>query len=380
MIYMDNAATSFPKPDKVYDEVLRCMKEYCANPGRSGHVLSVASGKAIFEAREKISSFLNIKNPLRLCFTKNATESLNMAIKGILLPGDHVIATSMEHNSVIRPLKTLEKDSDIEITIVRGNSSGEIDPDDIKRQIQDNTSLIICTLSSNVNGMIMPVKEIGSIARQNGIPFLVDASQGIGSVEVDTDEMNIDLLAFSGHKGLMGPQGTGGLYIREGIDIRPLIQGGTGSDSQNVYQPEYLPDMFESGTLNTPGIIGLKAGVDFITFLGRNEIRTYKHMLIERLDDGLREIGGITFYHFREMSKNSGIIAINLENRSSTEVSSILNNKYGIAVRSGLHCSPIAHETMGTLESGIIRLSPGCFTTLEEVDLVINAFRSLKYS
>jgi len=380
MIYMDNAATSFPKPDRVYQEIYDCMRGYCANPGRSGHYLSIKAGKAVMEARELASNFFNIRNPLQLTFTKNATEAINLGIKGILFPGDHVITTCMEHNSVIRPLKTLERDADIEVSIVRGSDFGEIDPEDIKRQIQDNTKLIICTISSNVNGIIMPIKEIGKIARDKGITFLVDASQGAGTIEIDVEDMNIDMLAFPGHKGLLGPQGTGGLYIKEDVKIRPLIHGGTGSDSQNIYQPEYMPDLLESGTINTPGIVGLRAAIGFIDFMGLQNLRIYKHFLLERLDEGIRDIGGIRIFHDIDISKNSGIIAFNFEGRDSVEISSILDKKYYIATRPGLHCAPLAHETLGTISTGIVRLSPGCFNTLEEVDYVLNALKEVKQS
>lgn len=377
MIYLDNAATSYPKPNAVYNEITRCMREYCANPGRGGHRMSLSSGRAVLEAREEICNFFNIGSIMQLCFTKNATEALNIAIKGCLKPGDHVITTSMEHNSVIRPLKTLERDIGIEITIVAGNEFGEIDVQNVKGSIKNNTKLIACTLSSNVNGVIIPVKEIGRIAREKGIAFLVDASQGAGTIKIDINDMNIDMLAFPGHKGLLGPQGTGGLYVREGLKINSLIQGGTGSNSENLYQPEVMPDYLESGTLNTSGIVGLGCGIKFINSFGLENLAIYKHMLIKRLHEGLEEINEIKIYSIDDIRKNSGIVAINFEGVDSTEISYELDKCFKIAARAGLHCAPLAHRTLGTSCIGIVRLSVGCFNTIDEIDFTLEALRKI---
>lgn len=380
MIYLDNAATSYPKPDKVYQEMLRCMKEYCANPGRGGHELSIRSGRAVMEAREAIANFFNIKDPMRLIFTKNATEALNIAIKGVLKKGDHVITTSMEHNSVIRPLKTLERDLGIELTIVQGNEFGEINTKDFTRSIKRNTRLIVCTLSSNVNGIIMPIKDIGHIAKKNNVIFLVDASQGAGTLEVDVEYNNINMLAFPGHKSLLGPQGTGGLYVAEGIEIKALLQGGTGSSSEKLFQPEILPDALESGTLNTPGIVGLGQGIGFINSFGLVNIKNYKSLLIKQIYDGLSHINGVIMYSKKECSNNSGIIAFNFREIESTEVSYVLDKAYGIASRAGLHCAPMAHQTIGTIKSGVVRISVGCFNTKGEIDAMLKALREISDS
>lgn len=380
MIYLDNAATSYPKPDNVYVEMARCMKEYCANPGRGGHYMSIASINAVSKARENVSRFFNISDPMQLCFTKNATEALNIAIRGSLKAGDHVVTTSMEHNSVIRPLKTLEKNEGVEIAIVRANSFGEIDPEDIRRSIKRNTKLIVCTISSNVNGAIMPVKEIGRTARNYGIAFLVDGAQGAGSVKIDVEDMCIDMLAFPGHKGLLGPQGTGGLYIRSDLKINPLMQGGTGSNSENLYQPEIMPDLLESGTLNTPGIVGLNAGIEFINAFGLNNLILYKNMLLERLIQGIEEIKGIKMYNSHSASFNSGIVAVNVKDADSTEISYALDRNYKIATRAGLHCAPLAHETLGTMKRGIVRFSIGCFNSVDEIDIALNALREISAS
>ncbi|MCX7923445.1 MAG: aminotransferase class V-fold PLP-dependent enzyme [Clostridia bacterium] len=377
MIYLDNAATSYPKPEKVYSEINRCMREYCANPGRGGHSMSIASGSAVLEVREIIGAFFNFANPMQLCFTKNATEALNVAIKGLLESGDHVITTSMEHNSVLRPLKTLERDSGIELTILHGNDYGEIAPEDVKKSIKKNTKLIACTLSSNVNGIVMPVKELGKLARESGIIFLVDASQGAGSIKIDVNEMNIDVLAFPGHKGLLGPQGIGGLYVGDDVKLKPIMQGGTGSSSENLYQPEVMPDILESGTLNTPGIVGLGCGIGFINSFGIDSLKVYKYELIKRLHEGLSEMKQIKLYSKNDIKNNSGIVALNVDGVDSTEVSYVLDKAYGIATRAGLHCAPLAHERLGTLKTGIVRLSVGCFNTLEEIDLTIKAFNEI---
>ncbi|HOQ01676.1 MAG TPA: aminotransferase class V-fold PLP-dependent enzyme [Acetivibrio clariflavus] len=376
MIYLDNAATSYPKPENVYQEMMRCMKEYCANPGRGGHELSLRSGRAVMEAREIIAEFFNIQNPMRLIFTKNATEALNIGFR-VLNEGDHVITTSMEHNSVIRPLKTLERDMGIELTIVQGNEFGEVNPKDFEKNIKSNTRMIVCTLSSNVNGIIMPIKEIGDIAKKYNIIFFVDASQGAGTLELDVEFNNIDMMAFPGHKSLLGPQGTGGLYVAEGIEIRPIIQGGTGSSSENLFQPEILPDALESGTLNTPGIVGLGQGISFIKSFGLENIRKHKSLLIEKIYDGLSNINGVIIYSKKEPRNNSGIIAFNFEGVESTEVSYVLDKVYGIATRAGLHCAPLAHQTLGTLKSGAVRISVGCFNKKDEIEILLKALKEI---
>jgi cysteine desulfurase/selenocysteine lyase len=373
MVYLDNAATSYPKPECVYLDMERCLREYCANPGRGGHAMSIEAGKAVTEARDVICRFFNIKNPMQLAFTKNATEALNIAIKGILKPSCHVITTSMEHNSVMRPLKTLERDIGIELEQVEGNEFGEIEPDSIKKLLKSNTSLIVCSLSSNVNGIIMPVKETGRLAREAGVPFLLDASQGAGSISVDVEDQNIDLLAFPGHKGLLGPQGTGGLYVREDIRLKPIMEGGTGSNSEYAFQPEIMPDLLESGTLNTPGIVGLCSGIRYIENRGVKEIRQYKHSLVKRLIEGIRDIKSLKLYSLEDCSRNSGILAMNLGNLDSTEFCYILDKEYGIEARAGLHCAPSAHRRLGTMKRGIVRLSVGCFNNMEEIDYTIES-------
>jgi cysteine desulfurase family protein len=377
VIYLDNAATTFPKPPKVTEEISRCLMEYCANPGRGGHEMSITSGRAVMEARETIANFFNIQDLLQLCFTKNATEGLNIAIQGILETGDHVITTCMEHNSVFRPLKSMEKERQVEITVIRGNEFGELDTAEILKSIRKNTKMIVCTLSSNVNGIVNPIQEIGKIARDHGILFLLDGSQGAGSIPIDVPAMNIDMLAFPGHKGLLGPQGTGGLYVREGLKISSILYGGTGSHSENPYQPEDMPDLMESGTLNTPGIVGLRWGIEYINSVGIQNIHGHKYKLVKRLHEGLAELPGIRFYSKNSPDNNSGIVALNFEGIASTELSYCLDKTYQIETRAGLHCAPLAHEALGTIKSGVARFSVGCFNTEEEIDFTIKALTEI---
>ncbi len=377
MIYLDNAATSFPKPEKVYREILRCMREYCANPGRGSHRMSIESSRVVIQARESVASLFNISDPLQVCFTKNATEALNIAIKGVLKPGDHVITTCMEHNAVVRPLKTLERDAGIEISIVQGNEFGEINPENIKRAIRKNTRMVISTFSSNVNGIVMPIEEMGRIAGDHGIIFLVDASQGAGTFPIDVEKMHIDMLAAPGHKGLLGPQGTGFLYVARNVKPNPIMEGGTGSYSEYLYQPDIMPDLLESGTLNTPGITGLNSGIEFIESLGLENLKTYKGILTHYMHEELGKIKGIKLYSKDSAENNSGIVALNIENADCTEVSYILDKEYGIATRAGLHCAPLAHETLGTIRTGAVRLSVGCFNTADEVEYTVKALAEI---
>lgn len=379
MIYLDNAATSFPKPECVCQEMDRCMREYCANPGRGGHPLSIKAGMAVTTARGVICGLFGISDPMRLVFTKNATEALNIAIRGIAFPGCHIITTGMEHNSVMRPLRTLERDIGIEVSVLKGNKLGEVEPDDIKMAIRRNTVLIVCTLSSNVNGIIMPVGEIGRIASEAGIAFLLDASQGAGSMQVNVKKQQIGMLAAPGHKGLLGPQGTGFLYVGEGIRLKPLMEGGTGSNSEYKYQPEFMPDLLESGTLNTPGIVGLGTGVRYAAEIGVEQIGAYKHKLVEMLIDGLLVIPGVSLYSVADSKRNSGITAINLGSMDSTELSYILDSEYGICTRAGIHCAPGAHEILGTGKRGAVRISVGCFNTEADILHTLEAVERISW-
>jgi len=367
MVYLDNAATSFPKPEEVYEKVYTFMRESCANPGRSSHRMARESASQIMKTRESIASLFNISNPLRIGFTPNATYALNMAIKGVLRKGDHVVTTALEHNSVLRPLYEMKKEGIISYTIVQPeNIYGDIDLYAIAGAIRYNTRLIIVTASSNVTGNILPYDRIGHIAKQHGIYYLLDASQGAGILPINVEKMNIDLLAFPGHKGLLGPQGTGGLYVREGIELKSIIQGGTGSKSFETVHPEFMPDLIESGTLNTPGIAGLGEGVNFILKTGIRTIHEKKQLLVKKLYEMLEGCRKIKFYSRPE--KNSGILALLVDGMDSSETANILDSKYQIAVRPGFHCAPLMHKFLKTENTGLVRISPGIFNTFEEIN------------
>ncbi|NLV77384.1 MAG: aminotransferase class V-fold PLP-dependent enzyme [Tissierellia bacterium] len=376
MIYFDNAATSFPKPNIVYDSILKAMKEYGANPGRSGHKLALKLGREIFKTRELISKLFNIDNPMNIVFTFNCTESLNIGIKGILKKGDHVITTSMEHNSVLRPLMDLKKEG-VEVTIVKGDSKGRINPEDIEKSIKKNTKLIITTHVSNLTGTIMPIERIGKIAKENGVYYLVDAAQSAGIYDIDVKKMNIDILAFPGHKSLLGPQGTGGLYIREDLDVKELKQGGTGSISHLLEQPEVRPDKYESGTPNGPGIVGLGAGIKYILQEGVENIRKYEEELTKHFIEEALKIDGVKVYGPLNINEQGAVVPINIGYEDSSEVSFILDEYYNICVRPGLHCAPLAHKTIGTFEQGVVRFSFGFYNTHDEIEKGIKAIREI---
>jgi cysteine desulfurase family protein len=376
MVYFDNAATSYPKPEVVYDSIMTAMREYGANPGRSGHKMALKAGRGIFETRELICKLFNINNPMNVIFTFNATEALNIGIKGVLREGDHVITTSMEHNSVLRPIKYLERFG-VESTIVKADSKGRINPKDIEKSIKNNTKLIVCTHISNLTGTIMPIEEIGSISKENGIIFMVDASQSAGVYDIDVEKMNIDLLAFPGHKGLLGPQGTGALCIKDGLELQSYMQGGTGSSSHSLDHPEILPDKFESGTTNGPGIIGLGAGIKYILDKGMHNIREHEESLAMHFIEEAKKIDGVTLYGPLDVKQQAAVVALNIKDADSSEVSYILDQEYDIAVRPGLHCAPLAHETINTLEQGAVRFSFGLFNTHEEVDYCIKALKDI---
>ncbi|MGM0396131.1 MAG: aminotransferase class V-fold PLP-dependent enzyme [Bacillota bacterium] len=376
MYYLDNAATTFPKPQEVYEEIYKAMTEYGANPGRSGHDLALRASRGIYETRESLSKLFSIKNPMNLIFTFNCTESLNIGIKGYLKPGDHVITTSMEHNSVLRPIKHLESIG-VENTIVWAKEDGQVDPEKIRRVIKRNTKLIVTTHVSNLTGTIMPVKEIGEIAKEHGIAYLLDAAQSAGLYDIDVDDLGVHMLAFPGHKGLLGPQGTGGLYIREGLNVSEFMQGGTGSASHSLYQPEVMPDRFESGTPNAPGIIGLGKGVEYIRSRGINDIRKHEEELTAYFLYELSGIDGIKLYGPSDTSIQGAVVALNIRDLDSSEVSFVLNEEFGIYVRPGLHCAPLAHETIGTLKQGAVRFSMGPFNTQKDMEYTVKALRRI---
>lgn len=377
MIYLDNAATTFPKPRQVYEAVLDCMENYGANPGRAGHKLAMRAGREIYECRENIAKLLNVSNPMSIVFTHNATDSLNLAIKGVVKSGDHIITTSIEHNSAIRPIKALEKNG-VENTIVKCDRYGHLDPNDIKKAIKPNTKLIVTTHASNVCGTIVDIESVGNIAKENNILYLVDASQTLGVYDIDIQKINVDMIAAPGHKCLLGPQGTGMLYIRDGLEVNILKEGGTGSNSEDLFQPNMMPDRYESGTHNTPGIAGLNAGVKFILETGIDKIRKHEEELCEYMLTKLTEVPNIKIYGPLDSKKRAAVISINIGDIDSGEITFILDDMYEIATRSGIHCSPLAHKTLGTLRQGTVRFSLGYFNTKDDIDKAVEALKEIE--
>ena len=377
-IYFDNAATSWPKPEETYAAMDRFGRLIGGSPGRSGHRLSIESGRVIMNTREALAQLFGIDDPFQLVFTKNATEALNLAITGLLAPGDHVITSSMEHNSVMRPLRALESKG-VELSVLRCSPRGELDPADLPPAIRTNTKVVVITHASNVTGSIMPIREVANIVREHGLILCVDAAQTAGVLPIDVADMNVDLVAFSGHKSLFGPQGTGGLYIRKGIEenIKPLIVGGTGSRSEYESQPEFMPDRYESGTLNTVGIAGLGAGVEYILGRGIDVIRAGEITLTQHFLDGLKSIGGVHIYGPSDASRQISVVSFNIDGMTPSEASFDFDEQFDIMSRPGLHCAPSAHRTIGTFPGGTVRFSFGCFNTEEEIRCALDALRKL---
>ncbi len=376
MIYFDNAATSYPKPEEVYQAVNKCMRDAGANPGRSGHKLSMEAGRIILEARELLAELFHARKSENIIFGLNATDALNTAIKGIIKPGEHIITTSMEHNSVLRPLKQLEQYG-VETTIVQCSATGELDLKALEQAIKSNTKMIVTTHASNVTGTILPIQGIGELARKQNLVYIVDTAQTAGIYELDVNELNVDILVFTGHKGLMGPQGVGGFYVKNSSILRQMREGGTGSMSESLLQPDLLPDKYESGTPNTPGIAGLAAGLSFIKKVGIEEIRYHEEQLTAYFLEQVSAIDEILVYGPKNIKKQGAVVSLNINDRTSSEVSFMLDQRYDIATRPGLHCAPLAHRTIGTNEMGAVRFSFGYFNKREEVDKAIKALKSI---
>lgn len=373
-IYFDNAATTIHKPDSVIDAVVEAMTTL-GNSGRSAGEESLNASRKIYEAREKVAKFFNTGNPRNVVFTSNATESLNIAINGILNCGDHVITTDLEHNSVLRPLYALESEG-VELSFLRSDSKGNINYDDIESLIKSNTKAIITTHASNLTGNVLDIKRIGKIAHDHNLIYIVDASQTAGVFPIDMEDMNIDVLIFTGHKSLMAPQGTGGLCVREGIDIRPLKTGGTGVQSYLKTQPVEMPTRLEAGTLNSHGICGLLAAISYINSIGIENIYNKEQVLMNRFLDGIKNIDGITIYGDFS-GKHAPIVSLNYKDIPSGELSDALSEEYEISTRPGAHCAPRMHEALGTVEQGVVRFSFGYHNTVEEVDLAVKALKEL---
>ncbi|QGG46998.1 aminotransferase class V-fold PLP-dependent enzyme [Heliorestis convoluta] len=376
MIYLDNAATTWPKPEIVWQEVLRAGKEYGANPGRASHQMAIDASRSIYKARVALSQLFNAPDPLRIIFTLNATEALNLAIFGTLKSGDHVITSSLEHNAVARPLKILQ-DRGVEVTYLQGDDYGYMDEDELKKALRPNSKAFVFSHASNVTGTLQDAARLTKKAKEYGLTVIIDAAQTAGVHDINIKDWGIDLLAFPGHKGLFGPQGTGGLWIGEGLHIPPLYYGGTGSQSESEYQPTHLPDRFESGTQNTPGLAGLAAGVEFIKEIGREKIEEQEEKLTIKLLDGLSNMKKVTLYGPPVHLPRAAVVSMNIEGVEAAEFGFLLDKVHQIAVRTGLHCAPLAHKRIGTIESGTIRFSPGYFTRDEEIEQVLSAVEKL---
>lgn len=399
IIYMDNAATSFPKPPEVTEAMVYFMEEVGANPGRSGHDLAIEAARIVSEARERLATLFNISDSSRIVFSANATESLNTVFHGYLRTGDHVIATSMEHNSVMRPLRYLVDTGIITLSVAPCDNVGRLQIESLPGLIQENTTLMVLNHASNVCGTIQDVRAVKK--NIGNIPVLLDAAQTAGGYPIDVEELDIDFLAFTGHKSLLGPQGTGGLYIREGLEVRPLKRGGTGSISEKEEQPDFFPDAFESGTLNTVGIAGLGAGVGFVLERGVETIREHEMKLLSAFVDGLSDVLGISCYGPLDTEQQTPIVSITFDSALPPELhhtfggcggvalpatfesvlpgeaGKTLKEKFSILVRTGLHCAPIAHKTLGSFPDGTVRFSIGYFNTLEHVACAVQAVKEI---
>lgn len=376
MIYLDNAATSFPKPETVYTAMDAFARTSLANPGRAGHKMALASEHALDDARHRLNRFLNGKAPERFSFALNCTDALNMAFKGVLEPGDHVVTTDLEHNSVSRPLVTMAEAGFIELTRIRSDGGGTVDPDAIAKAITPKTKMVAATHASNVLGTVQPVAEIGRICKERGVLFLVDAAQTIGVVPIDVQAMNIDLLAFPGHKCLFGPTGTGALYVAPGVSIRPWREGGTGGDSSTPTQPKEFPYWLEGGTPNVLGIVGMIAGLDFVEKESPEKLRKHEVELCDRLFH-LLEGAPFTFVGHRDPARRVGTISFFSEMLPAPEIGGILDTAFDIAIRPGLHCAPYIHRAVGSFPDGLVRVSPGPFSTAADIDKLANALKEI---
>ena len=379
MIYLDNAATSWPKPPEVLRAMTDVLERAGGNPGRSGHQLSIEAARIMYQAREDIAEFFHASDPLRGIFTSNATHAINIVLKGFLKPGDRVVTSSIEHNAVMRPLRSLEKQG-INVHVIPGAFDGSLDVKEVAKALSSGARLVVINHASNVVGTILPVAEIASIVHQVGALLLVDAAQTAGVIPIDIQAMGIDLLAFTGHKSLLGPPGIGGLVISENVDvsqIQSLMEGGTGSESQLEEQPDFLPDKFESGTPNIVGIAGLQAGMHWLMDRDMQTIQGHEKELTHALIDGLSGIPGVKVYGPRDADRSVAIVSFSVASRRVSEVGLKLDEEYGILTRVGLHCAPAAHKTVGSFPEGTIRLAPGIFTTKDEIHTAIRAIEKV---
>ncbi len=374
LIYLDNGATSYPKPDEVYTFMDSFYRSFGVNPGRSGYDLCMETGALVDTTRKMLADFFNGNDPNRLCFSYNSTDALNLIIFGMLKRGDHAITTTLEHNSVLRPLYHLNKFKGVEIDYIPFDKNGWIDPDDIRQKIKANTRLVIVNHASNVIGTVQPVSAIGRICRQAGVPFAIDASQTAGKIPIDIEQSNIDVVAFTGHKSLLGPTGIGGLYVREGIEIRHTRAGGTGVRSAVRMHLEEYPYRLEYGTGNVAGIAGLHAGLKWLEGKGIDQIHQHEMKLTRMLRDGLRQLDGVSLYCQDDLSDHIGVLSFNLDGMEALDTGTLLDGEYNIACRTGLHCAPLVHEQLGTDRiGGSVRMGIGPFNTKAHIKSTIDA-------
>ncbi|MGP1432657.1 MAG: aminotransferase class V-fold PLP-dependent enzyme [Catonella sp.] len=375
MIYLDNAATTRVKPQEVVEAVTNALTTL-GNAERGTHSASLGASRTVFSTRMKLAKFFNAEGPSNIVFTMNATESLNIVIKGILKKGDAVISTCLEHNSVLRPLYQM-RDDGVELSFVGADELGRPCYKEFESLIKSNTKAIITTAGSNLTGNLVDIKKVGEIAKKHGLLFIVDASQTAGVFKTDVQDLNIDILCFTGHKGLLGPQGTGGIYVRTGVDVRPYLSGGTGVQTYNEHQPLEMPTRLEAGTLNGHGIAGLDAAIDYINKFGMQKIHDREIALMWRFYNGVKHIKGIKIYGDFEAKDRCPIVSLNLSDYESGAVSDELFERFEIAVRSGGHCAPLMHKALGTVDQGAVRFSFSHFNTEEEIDEAINAVKIL---
>jgi len=373
-VYLDNAATSWPKPEAVYRAVDHFMRQVGATPGRGGHRREEEAQRLADEARAALAELFRAPDPQGVAFTLNATQALNLALKGLLRPGDHVVTSSIEHNALWRPLKALERRG-VELTAVACAPDGTLDPVKVEAALQPNTRLVAVLHASNVLGTILPIAEIGAICRRYGILFLVDAAQTAGAVPIDLAAMGIDLLAFAGHKGLYGPHGTGGLVVRPGVELETWVEGGSGVVSGPATMPAALPARLEAGTQNAAGIAGLLAGVRFVLEQGVERIRAHEMAVTRLLIERLQAIPDLTILGPHDLEQRTAVVSLTVEGYFPDQLAAVLDKVFDVATRAGLHCAPQAHRTAGTLECGALRFSPGYFTTAEEIEYAVDALQ-----
>jgi cysteine desulfurase / selenocysteine lyase len=375
--YLDNAATSFPKPEAVYQAMDRFARSSLANPGRAGHKMALAAEHALDDGRHRLNHFFNGRGPDRFVFTLNCTDALNMAFKGVLQPGDHVITTDLEHNSISRPLRAMEIANHITLTRVKADASGTVDPDAIRKVVTPKTRLLAIGHASNVIGTVQPIAEIGAVARERDILFLVDCAQTAGVLPIDIQAVHIDLLALPGHKGLMGPTGTGALYVSPRVKIKEWREGGTGGDSSSETQPKEFPYYLEGGTPNVLGVAGLSAGIQWVESEGLDKIRAHEVGLTERLWRQFDELPGVEVFGHRDFGRRVGTISFRSEALPAADLGGILDQAFDIAIRPGLHCAPYTHRALGTFPDGTVRVSPGPSSTDADIDRLVGALREI---